>query len=252
MEFRDLKQQYRRLQSDIDRAMAQVAASGAFIMGEPVNILEQQLAQYVGVKHCISCANGTDALTLALKALGIGKGDVVFVPDFTFFASAEVVAEEGATPVFVDVDPATFNIDPHSLQNAIEAVRNDLSLHPRAIIAVDLFGLPANFEALRPIAKQYGLHIIEDGAQGFGGIIKSTGSAQGRWPKGPEECVNRFTSAPAATATSPPPRSSPPNPSDATATAVPSSPTTTSGPPHCVPSGSMAKGATNTTTSASA
>ena len=177
MEFRDLKQQYRRLQSDIDRAMAQVAASGAFIMGEPVNILEQQLAQYVGVKHCISCANGTDALTLALKALGIGKGDVVFVPDFTFFASAEVVAEEGATPVFVDVDPATFNIDPHSLQNAIEAVRNDLSLHPRAIIAVDLFGLPANFEALRPIAKQYGLHIIEDGAQGFGGIIKSTGSA---------------------------------------------------------------------------
>ena len=111
MEFRDLKKQYAALKQDIDQAMTEVAASGAFIMGNPVKELERELAEYVGVKHCLACANGTDALTLALKALGIGKGDAVFVPDFTFFASAEVVSLEGATPVFVDVDPRTFNMD---------------------------------------------------------------------------------------------------------------------------------------------
>lgn len=171
MQFRDLQQQYRYLKADIDRAIAEVAASGSFIMGETVSALEEQLADYVGVKHCVTCANGTDALTLALKVLGIGKGDVVFVPDFTFFASAEVIAEEGATPVFVDVDPRTFNISPRSLEGAVERVREDLSLHPRAIIAVDLFGLPADFPALRDIAKRYNLFLIEDGAQGFGGQI---------------------------------------------------------------------------------
>lgn len=171
MQFRDLQQQYRHLKADIDRAVSEVMASGAFIMGEPVTTLEEELARYVGVKHCVTCANGTDALTLALKVLGIGKGDVVFVPDFTFFASAEVVAEEGATPIFVDVDPKTFNISPRSLEAAIERVREDLALRPRAIIAVDLFGLPADFKALRTIAKTYNLTIIEDGAQGFGGLI---------------------------------------------------------------------------------
>lgn len=169
MEFRDLKRQYQMLKPKIDRAMQDVAAAGNYIMGDPVKALEQRLAEYVGVKHCMSCANGTDALTLALKALGIGKGDAVFVPDFTFFASAEVVALEGATPVFVDVHPQTFNIDSASLQEAINNVMQEGRLHPKAIIAVDLFGLPADFSALRPIAEQHNLYLIEDGAQGFGG-----------------------------------------------------------------------------------
>lgn len=169
MEFRDLKKQYQVLKADIDDAMQKVAASGNYIMGKPVIELEEQLAEYVGVKHCITCANGTDALTLALKSLGIGKGDAVFVPDFTFFASAEVVALEGATPVFVDVNPRSFNIDIVSLKEAIDAVENEGILKMKAIIAVDLFGLPADFIAVRKIAKQHGLYVIEDGAQGFGG-----------------------------------------------------------------------------------
>lgn len=172
MEFRDLKKQYQVLKSDIDQAMVDVATSGAYIMGSPVKELEKELAEYVGVKHCLSCANGTDALTLALKALGIGKGDAVFVPDFTFFSSAEVVSLEGATPVFVDVDSRTFNMDPHSLEDAIRCVLDQMELRPKAIIAVDLFGLPANFTEIRAIAKQKGLYLIEDGAQGFGGSIR--------------------------------------------------------------------------------
>lgn len=172
MEFRDLKKQYLQLKPAIDQAMTNVAVSGAYIMGTPVKALEQELANYVGVKHCLTCANGTDALTLALKALGIGKGDAVFVPDFTFFASAEVVALEGATPVFVDVDLKTFNIDLSSLERAIAAVRSEGQLKPAAVIAVDLFGLPANFIDLRAIAEKEHLLILEDGAQGFGGDIK--------------------------------------------------------------------------------
>ena len=120
MQFRDLKQQYAVLKDDIDKAVAGVLSSAQFISGGAVRELEAQLAEYVGVKHCITCANGTDALTLALKAWGIGPGDAVFVPDFTFFASAEVVALEGATPVFVDVDDTTFNVDVNSLENAIK------------------------------------------------------------------------------------------------------------------------------------
>lgn len=172
MEFRDLKKQYQVLKADIDQAMTEVAASGAFIMGDPVRELESELASYVGVKHCLTCANGTDALTLALKAIGIGKGDAVFVPDFTFFATAETVALEGATSVFVDVDPFTFNIDPRSLEDAIRAVRDNMELRTKAVIAVDLFGLPADYDALRDITKREGLVLIEDGAQGFGGSIR--------------------------------------------------------------------------------
>lgn len=169
MEFRDLKRQYQILKGEIDQAMQQVAAAGNYIMGGPVAELEQQLADYVGVKYCMTCANGTDALTLALKALGVGKGDAVFVPDFTFFASAEVVALEGATPVFVDIDPRTFNIDTSSLQEAIIAVEREGVLNMKAVIAVDLFGLPANFRGVKEIANKHGLYVIEDGAQGFGG-----------------------------------------------------------------------------------
>ena len=140
-------------------------------MGQQVAELERLLSAYVGTKHCITCANGTDALTLALKAWGIGKGDAVFVPDFTFFSSAEVVALEGATPVFVDVDTATFNIDPQSLEDCIRRVKEEGAMVPRVIVAVDLFGLPANYGALRDVADRYGLLILEDGAQGFGGSI---------------------------------------------------------------------------------
>ena len=171
MQFRDLKHQYQVLKSDIDRAVLDVMQSGAFIMGQPVKELEAQLADYVGVRHCISCANGTDALTLALKVWGIGPGDAVFVPDFTFFSSAEVVSLEGATPVFVDVDEETFNISPEDLERAIQEVIAEGKLAPKVIIAVDLFGLPANYPAIRKIADQYDLLILEDGAQGFGGSI---------------------------------------------------------------------------------
>jgi len=171
MEFRDLKKQYEVLKSDIDKAMIEVAGSGTYIMGDHVLELEKQLSEYVGVKYCKTCANGTDALTLALKVWNIGVGDAVFVPDFTFFASAEVVSLEGATPVFVDVDKDTFNIDCESLENAIQAVINEGELNPKVIIAVDLFGLPANYPKIREIANKYGLYILEDGAQGFGGRI---------------------------------------------------------------------------------
>lgn len=171
MQFRDLKQQYQVLKKDIDRALLDVAASSAYIMGPQVKELEQQLAAYVGVKHCISCANGTDALTLALKVWGTGPGDAVFVPDFTFFSSAEVVSFEGATPVFVDVDKDTFNIDACDLEKNIRQVLADGKLTPKVIIAVDLFGLPANYPEIRRMAEQYGLLILEDGAQGFGGAI---------------------------------------------------------------------------------
>ena len=171
MQFRDLAKQYQQLKADIDSAMLDVAANAHYIMGPQVKELEHDLADYVGVKHCITCANGTDALTLALKAWGIGRGDAVFVPDFTFFASAEVVALEGATPIFVDVDSTTYNIDAVSLERAIEKTIAGGELRPRVIVAVDLFGLPANYPLVRAIARKYGLYILEDGAQGFGGSI---------------------------------------------------------------------------------
>ena len=171
MQFRDLAKQYQILKADIDNAMLSVASGAHYIMGPQVKELEQHLAEYVGVKHCLTCANGTDALTLALKAFGIGPGDAVFVPDFTFFASAEVVALEGATPVFVDVDDTTFNIDVDSLEKAISQTLAEGKLTPKVIIAVDLFGLPANYPAVKAVAQKYGLLILEDGAQGFGGSI---------------------------------------------------------------------------------
>ena len=169
MEFRDLKKQYQVLREEIDRAVLDAMASGAYIMGPQVRELERQLAEYVGVKHCLACANGTDALTLALKAWGIGPGDAVFVPDFTFFSSAEVVPLEGATPVFVDVCEETFNIDAADLERAVKEVLVEGRLRPRVVVAVDLFGLPADYQAVRAVADRYGLLVLEDGAQGFGG-----------------------------------------------------------------------------------
>ena len=171
MQFRDLKKQYQVLKEDMDKAMLEAVASGAYIMGPQVKELEKQLAEYVGVKHCLTCANGTDALTLALKAWGIGPGDAVFVPDFTFFSSAEVVPLEGAEPVFVDVCEETFNLDAADLERAVKEVLADGRLRPRVVVAVDLFGLPADYKAIRAVADKYGLLILEDGAQGFGGSI---------------------------------------------------------------------------------
>ena len=171
MQFRDLKKQYQVLKEKIDSAVIQVMTDANFISGKQVADLEVQLAEYVGVKQCITCANGTDALTLALMAWGVGEGDAVFVPDFTFFASAETVAYEGATPIFVDVEHSSFNMSPESLEQAIEAVVKEGKLKPKAIVAVDLFGQPADYVSIRKIADKYGLLILEDAAQGFGGCI---------------------------------------------------------------------------------
>lgn len=171
MEFRDLKKQYEVLKPQIDAAIAGVVSSSHFISGPQVAALEEKLAAYVGVKHCITCANGTDALTLALMAWDVGPGDAVFVPDFTFFSSGECPAYEGATPIFVDVDPVTYNIDPDKLRQAIEQVRAEGELTPRAVVAVDLFGQPADYDRILPLCRQYGLLLLEDGAQGFGGAL---------------------------------------------------------------------------------
>lgn len=171
MEFRDLRKQHERIADSLDAAILKAASGCHYIMGPEVKQLEAELAEYVGVKHCLSCANGTDALTLALKAWGIGPGDAVFVPDFTFFASAEVVAAEGAVPVFVDVLENTFNMDPFDLERAILEVKAAGELAPKAIVAVDLFGLPADYRRIREIAKFYNLLVLEDGAQGFGGSM---------------------------------------------------------------------------------
>lgn len=169
MEFRDLKQQYQVLKEEMDQAVLEVMEKGTYIGGEPVSTLEQKLAEYVNTKHCISCANGTDALSLVLQAWEIGFGDAVFVPDFTFFATAEVVAYCGATPVFVDVNKETFNIDVSDLEKAIEEVLEEGELTPRVIIPVDLFGLPADYIEIEKIAQKYKLLVLEDSAQGFGG-----------------------------------------------------------------------------------
>lgn len=171
MEFRDLKAQYAALKPQMDEAIKKVCADAAFIRGEEVDLLEARLAEYVGMKHCVSCANGTDALSLALMAWNIGEGDAVFVPAQTFFASGEVVAFEGATPIFVDVEEDTFNMDAASLNEAVEKVLKEGRLNPKAVIPVDLFGLPASYNAILPVAKKYNLKVLEDGAQGFGGTI---------------------------------------------------------------------------------
>ncbi|MDY5007487.1 MAG: DegT/DnrJ/EryC1/StrS family aminotransferase [Candidatus Fournierella merdipullorum] len=171
MQFRDLQKQYEVLKPQIDAAVQKVCAQADYISGWEVRELEQQLAEYVGVKHCITCANGTDALSLVLMAWGIGPGDAALVPDFTFFASGETVAYEGATPLFVDVDERTFNLDPDKLEEKIIQVKAEGKYNLRAVVAVDLFGLPADYTRIEPICKKYGLLLLEDGAQGFGGTI---------------------------------------------------------------------------------
>lgn len=171
MQFIDLKAQYQHLKERIDGRIQTVLDHGKYIMGPEVQEFEEQLSEYIGVKHSIGVANGTDALQLALMALGVGIGDAVFVPTFTFFASAEVVPLVGAMPIFVDIDEKTYNICPVSLERAIERTLKAGINIPKAIIVVDLFGLPADYIAIKKVAKKYNLKIIEDAAQGFGGSI---------------------------------------------------------------------------------
>lgn len=171
MEFRDLKAQYDKYKNEIDSAIQEVINNTNFIGGKEVNTLEHRLAEYVGVKHCITCANGTEAMTLLMIAWDIKEGDAVFVPDFTFFSTGEIVPFRGATPIFVDVDRDTFNIDTTKLEKAINKVLDEGKLTPKVIIPVDLFGLPANHIEIEKIAKKYNLRILEDAAQGFGGSI---------------------------------------------------------------------------------
>ena len=171
MEFRDLKKQYKTLKPKIDDAIFSVINDTNFIIGKQVNELEDELANYVGRKYCITCANGTDALVLALMVMGIGSGDAVLVPDFTYIATASSVSFVGATPIFVDIDLDTFNMSPESLEETINKISAKGNYNLKAIIPVDLFGLPANYDKIIEIAKKYNLKVIEDAAQGFGGSI---------------------------------------------------------------------------------
>jgi dTDP-4-amino-4,6-dideoxygalactose transaminase len=166
--FIDLQAQRARIADRIDAAVSKVIRSGAYIFGPEVKQFEQELAAFCGAKHCIGNANGTDALVLPLWAWGVGEGDAVFTPSFTFAATAEIVPWTSATPVFVDVLPDTYNMDPASLEAAIAGVKKDGKLTPKVVIAVDLFGQPADYPAIAAICKREGLKLIADSAQGFG------------------------------------------------------------------------------------
>ena len=172
MQFRDLKKQYDALKCEIDAGIADVIESSQFISGKKVREFEELIAKSVGRKYCVSCANGTDALEMVLRTWGIGNGDAVFVPSFTFMSTAEVVSLVGAAPFFVDIDPETFNMDADSLESTIEMVLEQGKVLPKAVIPVDLFGLPADFGKIRAVADKYNLLVLEDGAQGFGGSIE--------------------------------------------------------------------------------
>lgn len=171
MQFIDLHKQYDNIEEKVNNRLKNIFTHKRFIGGEEVTELERMLAEYVGVKHVVACASGTDALTIPMMAIGLEKNDAVFVPSFSFFASAESITLAGGTPVFVDSAKDTFNIDPTSLENAIIDTIENGKLTPKGIIPVDLFGLPANFPEIRRIAEKYNLFILEDAAQGFGGKI---------------------------------------------------------------------------------
>jgi dTDP-4-amino-4,6-dideoxygalactose transaminase len=183
MNFIDLAAQQRLIAKKLNANIAKVLAHGQYINGPEVRELENALAVYVGVRHAVGCASGTDALLMALMALEIGPGDAVFTTPFTFIATAEVISLLGAMPVFVDIDPVTFNIDPAKLAQAVKAVKNaDPALHPlpnetegrrpRCVIPVDLFGLPADYDEICAVAARHDLLVIEDAAQSFGGEYK--------------------------------------------------------------------------------
>ena len=172
MQFIDLKAQQKQIREKVNKRIQKVLDHGKYIMGPEVFEFEDKLAKYVNVKHCISCSSGTDALLIPLLARGISKGDAVLTTPFTYIATAEVIALLGAEPVFVDIYPTTFNMDPSKIEGAIDYAKNK-GLVPKAIIPVDLFGLPARYRLIQEIADKYNLFVVEDAAQGFGGSIRS-------------------------------------------------------------------------------
>ncbi|MFZ5974496.1 MAG: DegT/DnrJ/EryC1/StrS family aminotransferase [Bacillota bacterium] len=172
MQFIDIKKQYELLKHAIDEGIQRVCGHGAFIMGPEVQELEKRLAAFAGVRHALACSSGTDALVMPLMAWGVGLGDAVFTTPFTFVATAEAIALVGATPVFVDICPDTFNIDPALLEQEIKSTLKEGELRPKAVIPVDLFGLPADYDEIGMVAEKYSLKVLEDAAQGFGGRYK--------------------------------------------------------------------------------
>lgn len=205
--FIDLKTQYARVSGQVEQGLRAVLESGAFINGPDVARLEKRLAEYCGTRYAVGCASGTDALLMALMALKVGPGDAVFCPPFTFMATAEVVALLGATPVFVDIDPVTYNIDPAQLETAIRAVETgDASLYPlprhagkltpKAVIPVDLFGLLADYPALLAVAANHGLYVIEDAAQAFGATMEMDGATRRACSFGQIACTSFFPAKP--------------------------------------------------------
>lgn len=172
MEFINLKKQYQLLKPVIDAEVQTIMADAHFIGGQEVDIFEEKLAKYVGRKHCISCGNGTDALLLAYLAYGVKSKDAVFCPDMTFIASIEPACMLGATPVFVDIDPVSYNIDPAKLEEAIIRTQEEGKLKPKAVVAVDFLGNPADMDLISDVCKRYGLVLIEDAAQGTGAMYK--------------------------------------------------------------------------------
>ena len=171
MEFIDLNAQQLRIKDRLDARIAAVLAHGGYIMGPEVAEFEAALAGFCGARHVVSCANGTDALELAMVVLGVGPGDAVFCPSFTFAATAEVVPATGATPVMCDIDPVTYNLCPDSLARAVAHARA-LGLRPAVVNAVDLFGLPADYDAIEGLCAEHGMKLIADSAQGFGSVHK--------------------------------------------------------------------------------
>ena len=172
MQFIDLKAQYQALKAEINENIQSVLDDGRYIGGPQVKELEEKLAAYVGRKHCISCANGTDALQIAYMVYGIGEGDAVFCPDITFISSTEPSKMLGATSVFCDIQPDTYNLCPESLERQIKAVLAEGKLKPKAVVAVDILGNPCDYDAIIPICEKYGLILIEDAAQSFGAAYK--------------------------------------------------------------------------------
>ncbi len=170
--FIDVAAQRRRLGRSVDEAIARVLGHCQFIMGPEVRTFEAELAAFCGARHAVGCASGTDALVLVLMALGVGPGDAVICPSFTFTATAEVVALVGATPVFADVEEASFNLDPNSLAQAVATARK-LGLQPKAVIPVDLFGQPADYDRITAVAEAESLFVLDDAAQGFGATYKN-------------------------------------------------------------------------------
>ncbi len=205
--FIDLKTQYGRVSGKVQEGIAKVLDSGAFINGPDVIRLEERLAEYCGTRYAVGCASGTDALMMALMALNVGPGDAVFCPPFTFMATAEVPALLGATPVFVDVDPQTLNMDPKKLDAAIRAVESgDASLHPlpknvgklrpKAVIPVDIFGLLADYQGILAVAAEHGLFVVQDAAQSFGATVEMSGATRRAGSFGSIACTSFFPAKP--------------------------------------------------------